>query len=232
MSLLIALIEKGLLAILAVVVYAYLLTAVLPRLTVRPVWRGTRLCTRGVRKLQAPDGRAAVYEPDARVRRYLSAFALYRKNGQIYVRCRVHPSVAYLRYDMAVFSRNGRMTELLTVSERIRTEGYTAAVHLPSDTAYIQLIVRAVDGVYTDQEAAFGYDRVRLGVLCGLTALSTLATAWLLHAALCPLFMYLYPSVVPVNELLIYGGSLLLGGLLGLYYAYRCDRQSRRVLNR
>ena len=170
--------ESILTVLVALIVYLYLTVSVLPRLVLRPVRKaagGGRapIGDRGLRRVTFPEGRAVVYRPSPASCRYLRYYALIRRDGCTYIKCRIHPQVAHIRYDVAAFDRNGRLLDVLSVSERISEQGCTRMVRLPRATAYACVTLRKADGVYVGGEITVGYSLVSMGIyaaLCGVTA--------------------------------------------------------------
>ena len=168
----------------AIVVYVYLVSSVYPWLCMHAVWikRGQESPRgdRGVRRVRFPDGRGVVYEPHPALRRYVPSYALYTHNDQKYIRLSLHPKVAYIRYDVAVFNYRGRLLEVLEVSERISGEGVSRSVRLPERTAYACVVPRQVDGEYVGREVTVGYSLAGIIVLTVLTVATTMATGYIL----------------------------------------------------
>lgn len=231
-------IQKIAVAVVAVPVYVYLLVSVYPRLIMRLTEvRGRRPIEascgdRGRRRVLFPEGRGTVYEPAPAVRRYMPAYALFVREGATYMRCRIHPRIAYIGYDVLAFDRRGRLMDAVRVSERITAEGYTRAVRLPTNTAYARVILRQVDGVYTGKEKAVAYAPVGVAVYAGLTVLTTVVVGWLLYDGLNTVMSDLLPfaqRMSAISALLIafLVGALTAAGMLGLFYMH-----TKRVLNK
>ncbi|MBR5124923.1 MAG: hypothetical protein IKU90_07295 [Clostridia bacterium] len=169
----------------AIVVYVYLVSSVYPWLCMHAVWikrgQGSPRGDRGVRRVRFPDGRGVVYEPHPALRRYVPSYALYTHNDQKYIRLSLHPKVAYIRYDVAVFNYRGRLLEVLEVSERISGEGVSRSVRLPERTAYACVVPRQVDGEYVGREVTVGYSLAGIIVLTVLTVATTMATGYILY---------------------------------------------------
>ena len=169
----------------AIVVYVYLVSSVYPWLCMHAVWikrgQGSPRGDRGVRRVRFPDGRGVVYEPHPALRRYVPSYALYTHNDQKYIRLSLHPKVAYIRYDVAVFNYRGRLLEVLEVSERISGEGVSRSVRLPERTAYACVVPRQVDGEYVGREVTVGYSLAGIIVLTVLTVATTMATRYILY---------------------------------------------------
>ena len=150
-----------LLAIVLTVLYVYLVASVYPWLTMHLTWRKRKPFTdRGLLRVKFPTGRGVVYEPDPRVRRYVSKYALFTSEGKKYIRLRVDQRINYIRYDVVAFDRRGRLLDVLEVSERLASAGSPRAVRLPTATAYASVIPRKIDGEYTGKDMAVGYSPI------------------------------------------------------------------------
>ena len=86
--------------------------------------------------MASPEGYATVYRPAPRACTYLHRYALIRRDGSTFIKCRIHEGIAYIRYDVAAFSAKGKLLDVISVSERVTQRGYTRSVRLPRMTAY------------------------------------------------------------------------------------------------
>ncbi len=180
-------------------VYLYLTMSVYPMFTLRLEWRAPtkekvlgpssflkRHTTRppgdrGVRRLVFPGGRAIVYEPAPKYRRYLRQYALVKKDGYTYIRCRVHEKIAHIRYDVVTFDAKGRFLDVLHVSERITETGSTAAVRLPRKTAYACVTLRQADKMYEENDVTTGYSVKWIMIYTVLSVVTALLAASALY---------------------------------------------------
>ena len=181
--------EHGLILFMTVAAYLYLVAAVYPRLTLRAVWthrvgRQADGGDRGVRKLQFFGGYAVVYEPEPAIRRFIRRYALIKQDGCVYIRCRMHHCIAHVRYDVTAFDCQGRLLDVLSVSELIRDAGYSTAVRLPRDTAYVRVTLRQADDMYRGRDTAGRCSRRRMAVYAVLTLGTTVAAMGMLYRSL------------------------------------------------
>ena len=86
MNTIIMYIENAIVLLIALTLYMNLVPSVFPRLTLKPAWKAVRhgrvqLEERGVRKLVFPEGRANIYEPSPKIRRFIHRYALIKQDG-------------------------------------------------------------------------------------------------------------------------------------------------------
>lgn len=202
-----------LMVIVLAAIYVYLTVSVYPWLTMHPAWRKRKPFTdRGLLRVKFPKGRGVVYEPDPRIRRYISKYALFTADGKKYIRLRVDERINYIRYDVVAFDRRGRLLDVLEVSERLASAGSPRAVRLPTATAYASVLPRKVDGEYTGKDMAVGYSPVGIAVYTALTTLTTVFMAFLIRSEI-PNLLYYGDSVIAYYSA---GATLALSLLLGV----------------
>ena len=207
-----AYIECALTVLVALVAHLYLTVSLDPSLALRPVWRGKDAAgDRGLRRLVSPEGYAAVYRPSLRSCRYLHRYALIRRDGCTFIKCRIHEGIAHIRYDVAAFSSEGKLLDVISVSERISERGYTRGVRLPRMTAYVCVTLRKADGVYLDQSPTLGYALPGMLAYVGLCVATAVAVSLLLHGSLAAV-AELHPALLVVQSRWL---SAVLGGLCG-----------------
>ena len=227
-------ISAGATALVAGVAYLYLLISLYPRLTLRWVWKeGVLLGDRGLRRVVFPEGRAVVYEPAPKIRRFVPRYALIRRQEGTFIRCKIHERIAYLRYDVAAFDAKGTLLDVLRVSERVTVCGSTREVRLPRRTAYATLILRRVDGMYEGRDASVGYGLRGVGVYAALSAVTAALVGWILHTSISDILDAIWRGPWEIRSL---GVTLVTAALLGLFGAAGVllshELHRRRVVNR
>lgn len=234
MNTIIMYIENAVMLIMALTLYLYLVPSVFPQLTLKPAWKATRrgkvlLEGRGVRKLVFPEGRAIIYEPAPKIRRFIHRYALIKQDGCVYIKCRIHDRVAFIHYDVAAFDRAGRLLDVLSISERILEQGHTRTVRLPRETAYVSITLRKVDKMYLDRSVTLKLAPKGVWTCVALTALTTMVLAFVanrtINAMIAPL-----PLRVGISNL---GVTLffaaIFGALAALWIAYRYRKRVVKV---
>lgn len=220
-------------ALVLTVIYVYLIASVYPWLTLHPAWRKRKSFTdRGLLRVKFPGGRGVVYEPDPRVRRYVSKYALFTSEGKKYVRLRVDKRVNYIRYDVVTFDRRGRLLDVLEVSERLTSAGSPRAVRLPTATAYASVIPRKIDGEYTGKDMAVGYSPIGIAVYTALTVLTTVFIAFLIRNEIPNLLFYGDNFITYHNAGSTLALSILLGAVNSLWVVLMHYLHAIRKINR
>ena len=224
-------IECAVTVLVALVAYLYLTVSLYPSLALRPVWRKTAEGDRGIRRLTSPEGYATVYRPAPLACAYLHRYALIRRDGSTFIKCRIHEGIAYIRYDVAAFSAKGKLLDVISVSERVTQRGYTRSVRLPRMTAYVCVTLRKADGVYADTSPTLSYALSGMLIYVGLCVATSVAVGLLLHGSLAAVDE-LYPYVLTVPSR---GMTVLWGGLCGIacaaFGAAAHHLHRRKVLN-
>ncbi len=207
-------ISGGATAAVAVAAYLYLLVSLYPRLTLRWVWKGDPLLgDRGLRRVTFPGGRAVVYAPAPGIRRYIPTYALIKEAEGVFIRCRIHESIAYIRYDVATFDAKGKLLDVLRVSERITACGCTHGVRLPRNTAYATLVLRRVDGEYVGRDATVGYGIRGMGIYVALSAVTAAIVGYILHGSIFGILDAVWRGPWEIRSL---GATLVASVLLGI----------------
>jgi hypothetical protein len=222
-----------LLAVVLTVIYVYLVASVYPWLTLHLTWRKRYPYTdRGLLRVRFPEGRGVVYEPDPRVRRYVSKYALFTSEGKKYIRLRVDKRINYLRYDVVTFDRRGRLLDVLEVSERLSSAGSPRAVRLPAATAYASVLPRQVDGEYTGKDLAVVYSPIGIAVFTALTVLTTVFIAFLIRNEIPSLLYYgdEFLASPPAGKTFIL--SVVLGAVNALWVVLMHYLHAIRKINR
>ena len=234
------LMEKLLTVLLSTVIYLYLVGCLLPRITMRVTARfksRSPYCEgdRGLRRVVFPDGsaaqgRAVIYEPAPRMRRFLPRYALIKREGCTFIKCQIHEKALHVKYDVVTYNRRGKLLDVVGVEELVTERGYTRTVRLPRDTAYARVILRKVDGMYEDRSPVLGYRFAGMAILCGLATCAT-----------CILGILYYDSLTVVASLMGVGSAFpyLLGGLfvwlvsvgVALWMMLMYRRRRGKVLN-
>ena len=217
--------------IVSLVVYVAVIASLLPRTLMR--LRRTRrvLRDRGIRRYVSDGVRGAVYEPDLRARKYLRQYTVYCHDERKYVRCRIDPRIADIRYDVLVFDNRDRMIDVIGVREHIQKKGYTRTVILPPETSYVSVVLRHADGMYEDRGAVVAYPLWAMGTFAALTVALTVAESLVIHSCLGEL-MGLLPSLGAVDTPFDAVPALLVGAVLAGVSLLIYFRKTVRVVNR
>lgn len=126
-------------------IYTVLVSRILPVIFLLPV-RGDIPGDRGIRKCVFESGRSVTYEPKLGIRKYISQYVLFEKNGEKYIKCKVNEKIKSLKYELLMYNRKNKACGILEISENLETEGYTSEVMLPCEVSYAHLQLVSVNG--------------------------------------------------------------------------------------
>ena len=101
---------------------------------------------RGMRRCIFNGKRCVLYEAARRTRRYIRQYLLTEEGGLKLLLCKTNGNVAYLEYDVVLFDRYNKVFRIVNVKESIPSGDYTKPLQLPSETAYVSLVLRRVNG--------------------------------------------------------------------------------------
>ena len=129
----------------SMILFVTLTGRVLPHLLLRPEYRAESVPDRGLKKYIFEGGRAIVYRPGEQSAEYIKQYILSSHNGEKYLKYKVDDCVKSVELDVAVFDAADRMIDVIAVQSKIRDTHISEGVLLPYETAYVQIIVRAVN---------------------------------------------------------------------------------------
>ena len=163
-------------AVCSLILYVFFASRILPELLLKPRYNRAADGDRGVRRFVFEEGRAVLYEPCGRYRPYLKQYILSVQGEKKYVRCQFGGHVHAAVYDIIVFAGDGSVIDTVTVRERIffARKQISRAVLLPEETAYVKLVLRAVNGSAVGGEKLFV---VSSACLYGFAAIVTIGLA-------------------------------------------------------
>ena len=154
-------------------IYAVLVSRILPGIFLSPL-KGASLNDRGVRKCVFPGGRSVTYEPKLNIRRYISQYVLFAKDGRKYIRCKINDKVKSLKYELTIYDRKDKITDVLIVTETVGDEGLTADVALPPEASYVHFQLQEVNGVEIKEKDPVVYSGKNVFRFCALVFALTL----------------------------------------------------------
>ncbi len=133
------------LIVLEIILFFILMRRVLPLiLRVRYTIKGSG--SRGLQKYIYPDGRGVAYEPHPSFRRYMDRYILFTNDGYKYIKCRICAEADNLEYSVVMFNRKNKVIDVIDVTEVNPFRSETAPVMLHHETAYVDVIVKSVNG--------------------------------------------------------------------------------------
>ena len=152
-------IALALLAILAIALYIAAMKTLLPRFVLRVRYSSSPYLGRGLKKYKSEGGRAVLYEPHPRIRKYIRTYALYAKGGYKYLRCKVDEKIRTLSYVVLMYNNKDKVIDSLEVYEKIGDAPMTKELSVHQDTSYVALVLKSVNEERVEAEA-YSYYRV------------------------------------------------------------------------
>ena len=217
--------------IVSLVLYVAVIASLLPRVLMRLRRTKRVLRDRGIKRYVSEGVRGVVYEPELRARKYLRQYTVYCLDSRKYVRCRIDPRIADIRYDVVVFDHRDRMIDVIGVREHIQSRGYTRTVILPPETSYVSVVLRHADGMYEDREAVVTYPLWAMGTFAALAMVLTVAESYVIHSCLAD-SLKLFPPLAGSIGAFDAVPSLVLGAALAVVSLLTYFLKTVRMVNR
>ena len=130
--------------VLSVGLYGFLMVYVLPRTFLKTGFASIRTKDRGIKNVKETVGRTIVYQPSMDIRKYVTQYLVSDRKGKKVLVCKTTPSVRYLDYDVVMFNGFNKPFKVVNAKELIEN-GYTDKLALDEQTAYVTLILNAVN---------------------------------------------------------------------------------------
>jgi hypothetical protein len=137
----------------SLILYVAVVGIVFPKVFLEKFERNSALMERGIKKYIFAQGRAIVYEPAVKMRKYVEQYILSAYENRKTLKCKINEKIQNINYDVAVFDCNDKLIGLFTFFDPISEKGYTHDELLPAETSYISLVVRSVNGKEISNEA-------------------------------------------------------------------------------
>ena len=196
------------------ILYAFLVGKILPRKYLRPVYPTAEMKDRGLKKYVFENGRAVVYRPSVAAQKYIKQYILSANGRDKYIKCQLDPRVSSIRYDVVVFDVNHRVIDTVVVCDPVFTSGVTQATLLPPKTAYVSVVVKAVDNRIVKNGTPMRISRAKVSQFVVWTVILTMVEMLVMKYAAYRFFKALssyFAFSGIVGALLI---SLIVGGAL------------------
>lgn len=219
----------------APVFYVTLLALLTPRLLKPAKQETVKIGDRGIKRYSLPNGRAIVYAPDMKNKKYIKQYLVFCENEEKYIRCKLAGPFLAIRYEVSAFDAEDKLITTVEVENRTVGRLYTHDVMLPAETAYVSLRVCEVNGdsvavgdIPTPPSAA------RMSAFFALTLGLTVAVAFTLRWILFSFadLIYYYSYWVKKDGLLLTLGvsaavGIFLFMILPTFYGVSIFRQRR-----
>lgn len=138
---------RVLLLLLSFVVYVFLMSCIYPKVFLKPYWNVEHKEDRGLKKYRYHNGRAIVYEPSLKMRKYIKQYILSVNDDRKYIKCKLDDRIYSIVYDIIAYSADDKIIDDILVTDFIQHRGYSSAAELPHKTSYVHIIVREVNGI-------------------------------------------------------------------------------------
>lgn len=153
--------------------YAFLVGMLFPSLLLKPKFKGEEARDRGLKKYTFDGGRAIVCRPDVRSSKYIEQYILSSNNGEKLLKCKTDHRVHDLKYDVVCFDASDKVIDVLSVSDGVDENNCTNAVVLDSETAYVNVIAKTVNGAKVSKTPTIKYSSVPTTLYVVLSSLCT-----------------------------------------------------------
>lgn len=200
----------------SVVLYLVLVAMVLPRFVLKASYRIKKPTDRGVKRCTFEGKPCIVYSSSKENKPYIKQYILLNEGEHKLLKCKTAPGVDYLDYDIVVFDRYNKPFEVINVKEDVLGD-VTKSTQLPSDTAYVRLVIRQANRVKLKKPATFGVSGGSIFVFSLLVLVLTALEAFAVRASCALAFGDVYRESFISSRLgfLVIGAVALAVGFLG-----------------
>ncbi len=207
-----------LIAIFVLSLCVFLASCVLPRILLRPGKTNAEQRSRGIKKIAYENGRAIVYEPSLKVKKYFKQYILSENSGDKFIKCKLDDRVTSTRYTVVAIDSRDKLIDIVDVEEKIADTGYTKAVILPRNTSYVNLIVREVNGIVVPDRDKIILSGLGRTIYIACVSVMTAMLSILVSTATVSIISQLskHSTVIQRPNAVI---SLLIGAVIGALYA-------------
>ena len=164
---------RVILLLLSFVAYVFLMSRIYPKTFLKPCWNDGNTGDRGLKKYRYHNGRAIVYEPSFKMRKYVKQYILSSNDGGKYIKCKLDDRVQSMVYDVIAYNSDDKVLDDILITDLIQQRGYSSAADLPRDTSYVKIIVREINGVKIENSAVAEYSFVRVLLFFAATVITT-----------------------------------------------------------
>ena len=169
-------IQFVLIASISIIMYMILLSRVLARHALPISYQTSGILGRGLHRFKYPEGRAVLYEPHPSLRKYIRRYLLFTVEGYKNLRLRLDGAVSTL--DLTIIMYDNRDNVIGVSDTRVASYGakYSLPIALDASTAYIALVLNAVNGTKKKQKPYMEMKAKSLIVYFVLASILTFAT--------------------------------------------------------
>ena len=191
---------------------------VLPKYLLESKYSIGQTSDRGIKKYKtSKDGLYMVYEPNLLVRKFISQYLIASIGNKKILKCQVKNGINYLNYDVVLFNANGKVFKVLAVQNYIEEGIYTDEIELPSETAYVTLVLNEANSKKFPKITCAKISAAKIVLYCVITCVLAMATAFCMNLSLSYIFGGVfresYASSVMENVLVL--GVALVAAVIG-----------------
>jgi len=164
------------------VLYVFVMAWVAPYFLLTPSYKRPLSKDTGIQKYKFPEGRGIVCKPNAIYRKYLKKYVVFLYQNHKYLKCKLSEDVVSIRYEVAVYNNDNKLIKILDLEQNLETKGETDSVLLPDNTAYVNVILKAIN----EKESFFSLKKtsfIKLAIFSSLAIALTIAYGLLARTA-------------------------------------------------
>ena len=136
----------------SITLFFVLLKVILPKLFLKIEYSVENCLGRGVKKYTYPNGRAVLYEPHPKYRKFVNKYMLFTSDGYKYLKCCLDKGVKNIKLSVVMFDNRGRALDSIVVTCEMQDGLETQAILLHQSTSYVSLQVDNVNNVNLEND--------------------------------------------------------------------------------
>lgn len=228
-ELIIGYILEAVLVLIFISLYTYVVGSWLPKYLLKIKYIPGTTTDRGLRKYRFPEGRGVVYEPNPSIRKYVSLYMLFVKDGAKYIKCKLADNVGFFKYAAVVFDNQDKVIDVIKVNDT-SSNGMSKSVMLPTGASYVSFVLYSVNGKNILGKEPFEYDVKKKRAFVACVAIATtfmaLAMRFVTFRILDIVGEYLDLIDMEISVILTIAVGIIVG-ILGAHASLRANWQKR-----
>ncbi|MBE5741778.1 MAG: hypothetical protein E7360_00445 [Clostridiales bacterium] len=134
-----------LMLIASIVFFVAIVAIILPRMTLKGSYADQPLNDRGIKKENINGEWSFVFEPELKTRKFIKQYALIKSKTDKYAVLNFVDDLNYINYDIVVYGKENRVLTVINVKERVKVTRVSEKIALPTETAYVTILVNEAD---------------------------------------------------------------------------------------
>ena len=127
------------------ILFFSIVSNILPKLFLKITYSLDDCLGRGIKKFTFPEGRAVLYEPHPRYRKFINKYSLFTNEGYKYLKCLVDKKVKHVKLNVVMFDNRGNVLDFIKISDYPNGNSETESILLHHNTSYVSLQVDQVN---------------------------------------------------------------------------------------